>query len=67
MWLIRMPGLVGGNRMFFSRPALRWGCQAIELELVPVGKITNNTNIFLQHATVYMVSSYLLALCERQL
>lgn len=59
--LIRMPGLGGGSEMSFSSPALSWGCQAMDLGLVPVGKFPNNINVtFLWHATVYTVSSHFL-------
>lgn len=52
VWPIRTSGLGRGSRMSSSRP--------VELGLVPVREITNNKNItFLQHATVYTVSSHL--------
>lgn len=51
--LIRKPGLGGDSEMYSPRPTLSWGCQAIDLGLVPVGKFPNNTNVtFLWHATV---------------
>lgn len=41
-WPIRMPELGVGSGMPFSKPAPSRGCQAVELGLEPVGKITVN-------------------------